>query len=622
MHFRRTSQILKTMAIALIMMMVIPQYVKATSTETVTNTLSVDSANAGSYDQVANVADDGSITNPATWNPTYQGVWVGGSTEESLFRFNEWTTPDYFGLSGYGVYGSGVLETTDEFVFSSHQIMSGASEWVVRLPNYVDPAEIYDLYLRVFQIPSSGCYNFTPRAEAVLTQESTIGIHFTNPSDVKLLYQHHLNISDTDPMDGNDVYTIDHRTYVTIRAPITPGQIYLFETIAQYYPNKQFEVYLSPDDVASDGLFNSYVNRLTMPAADLYQYSKQNLTMDLGWSFDFRVGLGCGYSGQDVYLGAGHELAFWAYCGGGNLTTGYQSIMIPFEKDNDTARFSVDVYKETDMTTPFWSSDAYTYVGYILAHSNTPKNASISSFYGNFFFVVLHPLWTMRIKFITDDLNPSSPLLWFNNITGCVYNQTQQFFVYNGTVGSGPLDLISNMHLVSSYLISYTMPVAPDVIVGGKPLNNRAFYLRQALNDRLTGLIELIPFAGAATVFLNMLETVGGKVMQVVAGVWNGISGMPVISWLVQHASDFMIGAASLIWGIFKNVLDFAMGILQAIGTFIRAVGEAIYTALTWLIESVMEYGSILLGLLIMGVAMLLYFYPVHYAIRIGTAFT
>lgn len=613
-HFETTRTALKALSIFIIMALIIPQYVQASSrTEIVTNTISVDSANEGTYDETVNVATDASVVNPSTWNPSYQGVWIGGSTEESLFRFNEWTTPDYFGLPA--VDGSGVLEVTTEFNFSSHQIMSGASEWVVRLPNYVDAAEIWDFYLTVYEIPSSNCYHFTPQPESLMTLDSWIDLTFDVPSAVHRLYSLRLDLTDVDPMDGNDIYTVDHRTYVTIRAPIIPGHIYLFETLAQYQPNEQFKVYLSPNDVASDGLYNSFTNRLTMSAPDIYQYYEKNLTLDLGWSFDFRVGIGGGYSGQELYLVAGHELGFWAYCHDGGSTDGYHSIMIPFGKDNDTARFSVRVYKATDTMTAWWTSAAYTYVGYILAHTVTNKDAGLTGFLNDFFFIIIRPEWTMRIRFITDDLNPTGPIS-----DGAIWNSTQQFFVYNGTLGSGPWDFRSNMHLVNSYLISYTMPVAPDVLVGGKPLNNRLFYVRQAMIDRLTAFLELTPFAGAGKVFLNMLEDVGGRIRQVCAGLYGGISGIPVISWLVEHARDFMIGAATLIWGTLKNLIDFSMGILQGIGNFIRAVGEFIYTALTWLVDSILEYGSILLGLLIVGVGLLIFFYPIHYQVKLWTA--
>jgi hypothetical protein len=256
-------------------------------------------------------------------------------------------------------------------------------------------------------------------------------------------------------------------------------------------------------------------------------------------------------------------------------------------------------------------------VGYILAHTVTNKDAGLTGFLNDFFFIIIRPEWTMRIRFITDDLNPTGPIY---APAGCIWNSTQQFFVYNGTLGSGPWDFRSNMHLVNSYLISYTMPVAPDVLVGGKPLNNRLFYIRQAMIDRLTAFLELTPFGGAATVFLNMMEKVGGNLRNVVAGLYGSISGLPVVSWLVEHAREFMIGAATLIWGVMRNLIDFAMGVLQGMGNFIRAVGEFIYTALTWLVDSILEYGSILLGLLIVGVGLLIFFYPIHYQVKLWTA--
>ncbi len=50
------------------------------------------------------------------------------------------------------------------------------------------------------------------------------------------------------------------------------------------------------------------------------------------------------------------------------------------------------------------------------------------------------------------------------------------------------------------------------------------------------------------------------------------------------------------------------------------SIGEYIYDALTWLADQIVEYGAYLLGLLMIGAALLIFFYPIHYQLKLWTS--
>jgi hypothetical protein len=68
---------------------------------------------------------------------------------------------------------------------------------------------------------------------------------------------------------------------------------------------------------------------------------------------------------------------------------------------------------------------------------------------------------------------------------------------------------------------------------------------------------------------------------------------------------------------VFRDAINAVRAGLEAIGNFILAVGQAIYDALVWFADAVMEYGSVLLGLLIIAVALALFFAPIYTQLKL-----
>ena len=72
---------------------------------------------------------------------------------------------------------------------------------------------------------------------------------------------------------------------------------------------------------------------------------------------------------------------------------------------------------------------------------------------------------------------------------------------------------------------------------------------------------------------------------------------------------------------IFVDAVNAIRDALDMVGNFLLAVGQAIYDALVWFADAVMEYGSVLLGLLIIAVALALFFLPVYAQIKLWGIF-
>jgi hypothetical protein len=65
---------------------------------------------------------------------------------------------------------------------------------------------------------------------------------------------------------------------------------------------------------------------------------------------------------------------------------------------------------------------------------------------------------------------------------------------------------------------------------------------------------------------------------------------------------------AGTLGGIFKNLLDGIYDDLLAVGDFLWSIGEWIYNGLVWLANAIIEYGSIILGLLCILVIFIIFF--------------
>jgi len=606
-HFQRTGCAIRFLAIAVIFCLLCPPVLAATQNSTILNSYIVDapSEHASEYDEIVNVANSSAGQNTGTWNPTYQGIWIGGSTKESLYQFNEVTAAD------------SVMALSWEAQFSPGQIMSGASEFCVRLPYYSDIAQVDYADLNIYHIDSSNDYTFTGNLGT-----NDIDLAFSTGA-YRTYASSHIDPHDAAPMDGDDWWTMDNRAYIEVRAPLEPNEIYLFVCWVYYLANTNFKVYLSPNDVASDGYVNAHISRYVPTSPMTYTFSNQNYTLDLGVSYDFKQGMGGKFVSREFYMPASSYLAFYSYCSGARNKNGYHSIMIPFITSNGTGNFSVSAEPCSNLATTSIDIGPRDYYGYILACEPAPFNASTSSANGDIYNVRITATYAQLVTFIFQDIPDNDLHPSFIAHGYADHNDTEMTTVS----GMGLFFKLQNVYLVTSNFIDRPVPGAITIPAVEPIVNSR----QVSWGALLIGLV-FGPVGGAVYLLASYAHDHPGTVKAVYTDIMGaGLSfitfGNPMI-WFLYNGVLGQGGFAhwlnlpdlGSIPTILRNILDGAWNALTSVGQFLWSIGEQVYAALTWLANAIMEYGAVLLGLLIIAVALLIFFYPIHYQVKLWTA--
>jgi nitrogen fixation-related uncharacterized protein len=555
--------------------LIVPQFVTATTYDQQTTIVNAPSEHSGAYDEVVNVANNTAGSNYGTWDPMPSGIWVGGSTEESKFKFNTVMPAGSYSL------------LTWEASFTSSQIMSGASEVVVRLPLSYDTT-IERLNLAIYRLESSGSYSVTDSGSIPL-------INFTDAS-IWLGTTNWYNSTNGAFTDGDAFWMTDDRCYVTMEVPIIPGELYLFSCRVQYDTDGRIKTYLSPNDVASDRILASNVTTYIPSILGNY-LDTQELPLDLGASYDFRVGLGNGMTAQSYYLYAGDTIQFVTYAIL-NGTNWYHTLVIPFMTDNHTAKFSFSATtKGTDAES--WSVSDQIYYNYIAASSGAAINVANDTD-DNFIQMIITSEWDQLVTFVFYDQYKYDGTDE-GDISGTNYlsNQTANILVSRGSP-SMETDL-QFLTLLNYYQVSSAASIQPTDVDVNSP------WVYEELEFDIS-----IDWSNLFVQWINY--NVGGTFYQIVFDVVFGVS---VGRILYDNIVNFLEGAA----GFIRNAIDAVWDTLVGIGEFLWAIGEAIYDALTWLAEQIVEYGSFILGLLMIFVGLFIFFWVVQQVMRIGNNF-
>jgi hypothetical protein len=393
------------------------------------------------------------------------------------------------------------------------------------------------------------------------------------------------------------------RVYVGVSCPIHTNQWYLMVTLAYYGADKRWDFFLNPADVGTDNNSASTVAYEYHPAADRNITDVQPVPADLGYSFVFQGGLGMDAISYERYFSAGDYLRFayllpcpagqWWYSGALNFITEFRlnlSQMLTWGLQI-TSRICVGGvnYSYDVINRGYWNVMVNDQM--ILASDPVMWNYTTNRIIGG----------TYYLEFTVDlyiQVAKRATFLMFDNEDAALYagNHPFQKVTRYSTTGDVKetlfFDLWSTLSLDN---VSYNMT--------GTHSPPKAFSTHQSHPirvDWMDGLAILFIIGG----IIAAPFTLGGSLVLISIGV-----GM-----ILYQNWPALRGAVD---GILKGLLDG----LEWLGNWIWKLGEYIWKALTWFVDQAIYYGSILIGLLIIGVAIALFIGPIYAIIKIWGAF-
>lgn len=265
----------------------LPQYVVAEVQTPVTEIVNLPSA-TNDNDQVVNPANATIRSNRDTWTPMPEGLFVGGTIEESKMQLNE-----------LPIDASTLLITT-EVQFARTYLQNGASEFIVRLPvEVVHPDNVWYVKLEVWDITGESYPPLSFRGQGIYAMPPLVWVNTTLPyvamySDVANFWNHIGNPATEEIWTdvSHNSWLSDGRLYVRLVTPIFVDHRYLFSMRMTTNGSTPMVMYWHPSDLASDNITSSRVAYIWDEAVDQTHTRDQQVNADAGWSFMFQVGLG------------------------------------------------------------------------------------------------------------------------------------------------------------------------------------------------------------------------------------------------------------------------------------------------------------------------------------------
>ena len=567
-----TRKLIPFYAIAAAFLIVIIPYGSAATHEIVRHNieLAVDSENQDRYDSVVNLADPSTaITNPDTWQPAPQGIWIGASTEESLFQFDVVMAP------------TNVFQVHSHVRFNSTQIMNGGSTTIIRSP--ISSEGVEHMRLRVWALSTPEWELRHPGSEYPFLEGNHV-----------LAASVEIDMTDNSITEGGDQWTVDGRTYIRLYGPLYSGVDYVFSWAAIYKPDSRPAIYLTGQDVANDNITDTQIGVYSRLIPDQPYSQTYRWKIDPGISFDFQQGLGSGgVYAQSFYMGVGDSISFLVpggYVGG--APSYYHTVMIPWATADGKIKAKVTVeWGSGSSWSPAWEDSRTEWNGYILACSDEPVPEVVRPFYR----VTVTFLSAERVNWIFLD-SPSADF-------------SQAHYYNNAIVTTGGIEHKIQSRLYASYQRSVGEVFMPSMDPADFPAMPEP-----KINDRVdwTGTIIGVAMivAGAA------LIPVGIGVPMLAGGILVAGGVSLLILDEIAHNKGYS-GVGEYLGGTFSNALDNLWESLEGVGNFLRAVGEGIWDGLVWFADAVTEYGSVLLGLLIIAVALALFFAPIYTQLKL-----
>lgn len=566
-----SKYILPVFAIAAVFLLVAVPYTSAAGEDLIEKQINyeIDSEYADEHDRVVNVADASAITNPDTWATAPRGIWIGASTEESLFRFDT------------VMESENRLHIYSDVRFNSTQVMNGASTTIIRSP--IASEGVTWMQLRIYQVSPDWDIQDPMFSEAYVDATTSI-----------LSATYDVDMTDVSITTGTDAWTVNGRTYIQLYGPIYSEIDYVFAWVAYYEPDTRPAIYLSGQDVANDNKTNTKVGIYSKQIPDQVTSQRFELAVDPGISYDMLEGLGNGLFAKSFYMYPGDSISMMVKSGSFGIDQNlWHTVMIPFVTADGNINATVAAYyKFGDNWVKAWQDTRTNWNGYILACSEVPIRLS-----------------SVRDIKIVVTLNHAERVNWMF-IDSASESFSQSYIQNRADLIIDGYDHVVQARPYASYQLSVGQVFMPSLDPADFPP-----MVQPQVNQ-----------PG------NYYGTILGVVMMVVGGVMVATGFLAPIGFLVGGAGavmltqDLMSGGRLFtndgsggfnIPGIFSDALDKIRNALKGIGEFVISIGQAFYDGVKWVVDAVGEYLPILLGLLIIAVALALFFGPIFVQLKL-----
>lgn len=604
---RATKTIVKILAVLVVIVLQLPIYVRAEINSEID--LTVDFQPVGNNDDIVNRADEAAYTNLDSWDPEPQGVWVGGWTPESLFRMNEVPDTDCS------------LALASVVRFSSNVIMSGASQLIVRLP--IRTGNWTHGLVNVYHIDETTNWTFTNNDRADCGRFlDYLYLNFTTGTHQLIAWSREIGPNDLSPTDGNDHYTRTERTFVELTAPILPDEFYLFVATFWYDSDEYIEFYIEPDSL-SMGLWNrSTVALFNRYEPDLYNLEVHNYNVSLGWSFDMRVGYGNSGACWQHYIYTDDVIDGIGRLNKNRINqSDYITWMLPFWCDQSNLSLMVSI----DLVIPgqvprSWNAIASTdeWSDFVLLSSSD----NVSTILGNasnwnewdgwITFSITFGNDT-RFRFFMRDI-PDGYNYWnetwdlenpWGDMLGYVWDSDMnwdatRWFLYDQDLGGG-----AHSYSISHFRLDYALQTTS--------------YKWTKTGAPAAQVMEPPPEPHPWT--KSFFWTASWFLLGMVFNVFIPGGGFTMATTVIDALYRFGHALRDTIYNYLQDKLDWIRDGLQTIGDWLWKVGQAIVTVLRWVIETIVYYGSIILGILLFILAFVVLFVPMWATLKIAMAF-
>jgi len=449
-------------------------------------------------------------------------------------------------------------------------------------------------------------------------------LNFTAGFHNQIYWSHKIVPGDTTVNDGDDYYTRVNRTYLMCRAPWKADTFYLVVSYVKYDLDKMIEIYWEPDSLDSSGTWN----RSTMgvhdeQAPDTYTLSINNYNFSLGYSFDFRFGYGQSSYGLNLWVAYNTTFNFYTYVNPDLVDMNdYLTLIVPLETTTDNVTFETSIY-HVDIADPIKShmemmAETQTTNGFVVISMQdtilTNWTAGTQTNFTGWFWV------SMQIK---NDTRIQMPLIdtRYSNDTG--YNDSWFYWaedsitseaghhVWDSEYNYNPLDMMTISN--ESYTAVWHWRLFYEFTF------NDYYYERTFPAPGGTGDEDEYAFRED----MNFIEAYfygAGVLFGFIGGIYTPINFAFGSAIRAAGLGLQLLMKSGIVGDFFGTIWDKVRGFFQDLGTWIWRIGQIIRGALFWFVETITYFGSIILGILIVVLALIILFVPMYATAVIASA--